>query len=118
MTENINQENINQENNIVITNDPIHLITNQEIDNEENNQSIEQKHSDLLVLIKQKNLNPKKRYILFKNTSRTTYPKTIKLNHFKPFFNSFTLFFYIFKTLFNSFTSFFAFLSPVLIVFD
>src|SRR5690606_23087678 len=66
MTENINQENINQENNIVITNDPIHLITNQEIDNEENNQSIVQKHSDLLVLIKQKNLSPKKRNLILK----------------------------------------------------
>ena len=64
MTENINQENINQENNIVITNDPIHLITNQEI--EDNNESIEQKHSDLLVLIKQKNLSPKKRNLILK----------------------------------------------------
>ena len=64
MTENINQENINQENNIVITNDPIHLITNQEI--EENTQSIQQKHSDLLVLIKQKNLSPKKRNLILK----------------------------------------------------
>src|SRR5690606_16027042 len=42
------------------------LITNQEIDNEENTQSIEQKHSDLLVLIKQKNLNPKKRNLILK----------------------------------------------------
>src|SRR5690606_26329207 len=62
--ENINKEIDNQENNIVITNDPIHLITNQEI--EDNNESIQQKHSDLLVLIKQKNLNPKKRNLILK----------------------------------------------------
>src|SRR5690606_22447033 len=59
-----NKEIDNQENNIVITNDPIHLITNQEI--EDKNETIEQKHSDLLVLIKQKNLNPKKRNLILK----------------------------------------------------